>query len=409
MSNNWYLEFVPISPPRGNNVNFQLSVQVTLGTTVGHIAIDELYLHANKKCYDAYEGSHLFEMYNCGDGQMITMEKVCNFMRDCKNGMDERVCADCDFEANMCQYKDRSQGSLNWTRTKAPEKFAYYSQPGPSIDHTLQTSQGHYMLVTADAKRYGDKPAVLELSQKLQPTSSRCELELFYYIEGPKGHIVVNLVEGYSFRTVIHKIGGETGRLWRREVVRLGRISRQFTLDLSADKENNVDYVAVDDIMLRNCEYPAQLSHANDSCKANEFKCTRQACVPVNNVCDLTDDCGDASDEKHCGAYTRCNFENDMCEWREAEQNASMALKSRRLKWTIGTGSSRLDQLYTGPSRDHTTGMKSGHYLVLRTADASPQTRDTTARIVSPVIMVNNDGGNVCKFRYSNRKITILL
>ena len=52
-------------------------------------------------------------------------------------------------------------------------------------------------------------------------------------------------------------------------------------------------------------------------CPSDYFRCDRRACVPSSEVCDLTDNCGDNSDEKSCNGYYLCDFESkNLCDWR---------------------------------------------------------------------------------------------
>ena len=48
----------------------------------------------------------------------------------------------------------------------------------------------------------------------------------------------------------------------------------------------------------------ASSSEPQPSCPENMFVCNNNACVPQNQVCDFSDDCGDWSDENNCGEMT---------------------------------------------------------------------------------------------------------
>lgn len=63
---------------------------------------------------------------------------------------------------------------------------------------------------------------------------------------------------------------------------------------------NNIEY-----IMIYICMYE-WLAVAGQQCKAGEFPCTNNRCVPYNLACNGEDDCGDNSDETPCGECMYC-------------------------------------------------------------------------------------------------------
>lgn len=67
--------------------------------------------------------------------------------------------------------------------------------------------------------------------------------------------------------------------------------------------------IAVDDVKFVNCDQPVPA----DSCdQSDHFWCTSsRACIPREFLCDLSDDCGDNSDEMSsvCPTYKKYDFE----------------------------------------------------------------------------------------------------
>lgn len=53
--------------------------------------------------------------------------------------MDESQCGACDFERDTCGWTDLSPGSYQWKRDKDGTSSI---ATGPTVDHTLQTSDG---------------------------------------------------------------------------------------------------------------------------------------------------------------------------------------------------------------------------------------------------------------------------
>ncbi len=82
-----------------------------------------------------------------------------------------------------------------------------------------------------------------------------------------------------------------------------------------------------------------------------------------------------------------CSFEEptEMCSWTQDEDNDVF--------WKIGRGGTA--SFETGPKRDHTLGLPSGHYIFFEAS--FPAVKDDRARIASPVL---NTTDNSCQFRF---------
>ena len=82
-----------------------------------------------------------------------------------------------------------------------------------------------------------------------------------------------------------------------------------------------------------------------------------------------------------------CSFEEPtgMCDWSQDSDN--------NVDWELGQGET--ESYNTGPKRDHTLGLPSGHFIFLEAS--YPAVRGDRARIASPVL---NSTGASCDFRF---------
>lgn len=329
--NKWNQERINVNNPF---FDYEILVEVEIGTS-GNIAIDDLYLYPDDCSVISTTPSPDSE-FNCGDGQTVSYGQVCDFIQDCANGMDEILCANCKFDETNCQFIDVSTGAIIWSRTQAKS-----SRNGPFIDAS-SSSSGYYMQV--DSVSRSSEPsslAVLRLDQQLKPCSSTCKINFFYHMYGVSDDLKVYLVED-SYKTLLVELKGNYGDQWYLQTLVLGRISRAFALEFHATKystESEHD-LAIDDISLINCEYP----YPRSSCRAGEFTCERKSCIPMYQVCDLVDDCGDNSDEANCDKYAQCDFETGFCDWLHDEGD---------FRWQIKRGRTSQSSI-VAPLRDHT-------------------------------------------------------
>lgn len=162
----------------------------------------------------------------------------------------------------------------------------------------------------------------------------------------------------WDIYTKLWEVSGDQGYYWNKGTVRLGRISKNFKYSFDAYRDLTDDKdIAIDDIRFKNCQFPKP---TNASCPVDHLRCANTACVPSSRWCDLTNDCGDDSDEQNCAQYAQCDFETGLCDWKPLDNSSSS------LKWALETGSTV--SFNTGPSRDHTTGTKEGTYIYLEYA-----------------------------------------
>ena len=132
------------------------------------------------------------------------------------------------------------------------------------------------------------------------------------------------------------------------------------------------------------------LGVAKKQCLSSEFHCANRVCVLNELVCDLSDDCGDGSDETLalCEEYIRCDFE-------DAHNPFGIFVHDNTsdFQWSVGKGTT-VNQ-HTGPPFDHTTHTLDGHYLFI----ASERQQADERAIIATNFLKPSKGKN-CHVRF---------
>jgi hypothetical protein len=170
----WKLINIPLLT-YGDNFDIYIETIIAKQSLETNIAIDDIIITKFSCLQDPQT------QFSCGDGSFVSKDKVCNFIKDCANGLDESFCGDCDFESNTCAWIDDSEGDLVWERGQAGS----VSVNGPPVDHTLGNPNGWYIYVAAikgDIFDFAD----LVVDKELGPSSPTCELDFYYHMLGKK-------------------------------------------------------------------------------------------------------------------------------------------------------------------------------------------------------------------------------
>lgn len=275
-------------------------------------------------------------------------------------------------------------------------------ESGPKVNFQNST-EGKFLLVQPNG---GDivSAGTAEVLQTsfYQNSGAQCTLTFYVYIQGDNE---INLfpqlyiIEGGSGIAVVtldrlNKFTIEEGD-WTKVEIGIGRQRNQFNIGFVLGYSDALTPynagVAVDDITLFECGLPL----AQDSCQGNQFQCMEtKACVSQDKTCDLTDDCGDRSDEDSldCDLFTKIDFEDPDKPFGFFVQNSPEA----NFKWKLGSSNGTAGVEGTGPAFDHTKYSRDGHYLYI---DSGEQTAMDAAYLRSPVIKADQLFAEGCMAR----------
>ncbi|XP_073437949.1 MAM and LDL-receptor class A domain-containing protein 1 [Dendrobates tinctorius] len=392
---NWTKVSLPI---KSNSLDTaQIILEATHYSPQALVAIDDIGLSIHCVANNALSGQsketiihHCPSGFSCGDGNCIPWKKRCDFTKDCANGIDENICpAKCDFESDDCGWREmRHFDYFDWVRDSNINLEPEYLSQTPPQDHTTNSTEGHFMFIQRKDSNFTQ---IAELrSPRFSQAGHGCSMTFWYYNYGSAVGTAVILLHVISEKapTVLWRTYFNQGNQWLKGFIQLDRLRHPF--QLSVNKLNMGYYegvAALDDIVFENCSLPS----AVPSCGGPDlFWCkVTKACISTLLVCDLTDDCGDGSDESNCTSELQCDFEDGLCNWIQDSDDD--------FDWTRHQG--QTPTLDTGPMKDHTLGTAKGHYLYIETSE--PQLYKNQAILLSSEIeaTVNNEN-KTCIFRF---------
>ncbi|CAH1233158.1 MALRD1 [Branchiostoma lanceolatum] len=248
----------------------------------------------------------------------------------------------CDFETSaLCGYTQDTTDHLDWTRHSGS---SLTSSTGPSVDHTLGTSSGHYMYLETSAGSPGE--AARLVSAPLPASSTPYCLRFYYHmfgdsIETLNVYIRTQGILGNSVWT----ISGNQGNVWMFGHAQLVG-SNSFNVVFEAVRGDSFrGDIAIDDVTVSD------------------------ECVPVPIATTVL-----PPTTSYPLASPSCTFELlSMCGYRQDIHDSA--------EWTWYQGQTGTSD--TGPGLNHTIGTALGHYVYLEASNIDP---GVTARLLSPTL-----------------------
>lgn len=299
--------------------------------------------------------------YTCGNGQCIPATSACNGVNDCSDNSDEARCLmPCNFETNQCGWSEVIVDGFDFVRSSAVKATAQgQAMYAPPLDDTRKNQNGFFMFVLDQTGgRTAGKIAMIN-SPILYSSRQDCKMQFAYYMSGQDvGQLQVEVQEAGSPPVILWRRLGTNGLSagWRSVTVGLGKHTASFVVSIQKIAGTYNGRSAIDDISYLDCDPPL----AKASCNQDEFTCANRACVPQNAVCDMTDDCGDKSDESNCTGYLQTNYEVGFGKYlRQGVDGVE-----DDFGWWLAPYNRNLTY-FPGPPYDHTLETAVGKYLYI--------------------------------------------
>ncbi|XP_061187050.1 uncharacterized protein LOC133195205 [Saccostrea echinata] len=263
--------------------------------------------------------------FSCNNGRCIPQSSICDTNADCLDRSDEGAICDslrsvtCTF-VNLfsCGYMS-NEGRFTWLRWSGstPSFFT-----GPTFDHTIGDTTGHYFYAEGNAGYAGDVATLTSpnfttgVGQSLGFYYHILTESVFYNIQSEGLSIVAQYSDGQSFQ--LWWQNQTSGNEWAYGCVNLPdntELNIQFVAKrIGLDNKGIFDAdIAIDDIalLLLPCSGVDGTSistpkppDVSDTTTTSEpecgFRCNNNYCINANQRCDGMNDCRNGEDEYNC-------------------------------------------------------------------------------------------------------------
>ena len=125
-------------------------------------------------------------------------------------------------------------------------------------------------------------------------------------------------------------------------------------------------------------------------------------CIPNDRICDLEDDCGDASDEALALCEGRREDETFVFETFEEELHFLFINdpNNEGASWAWGTGNQSFNAIKgRAPLFDHTLFTEQGHYMILDMSQSQVNVL-ASASLLGALMEPPQDPNDVCRIRF---------
>ncbi|XP_025084909.1 MAM and LDL-receptor class A domain-containing protein 1-like [Pomacea canaliculata] len=230
---------------------------------------------------------------------------------------------------------------------------------GPRIDHTLGTSEGHYLFIESSKPIQAEDTVWLQ-SPVMEPNVALCMS--FWFIKNIDDTDVINVLmrpatPANKSSITVWSLKDSVPTGWMHGRIDLYNRAPFYIIIEVIRGEDDHGVTALDDISFTESECMADPFYAGDAFSLPSIP-QLATTTPVPSPCD-------------------CDFEEDFCEWVQDT--------SDDFDWTKSTGATSFQN--TAPAFDHTLGNGTGYYLYIETS--LPRRANDTARLLSPKLNVS--------------------